>query len=56
MVSLRVTLVLICGILSLVAAIMNYRETVTASWGTYLMFVSAILIFIVAGLLYRQET
>jgi hypothetical protein len=34
---------------------MNYRETVAASWGTWWMFVSAMVIFVVAGLLYRQE-
>ena len=48
-------MVLICAIIALFAAFMNYRESVTVSLGTYLMFISAILIFVVAGMLYKQE-
>jgi hypothetical protein len=55
MVSSGFILVLICGTLSLAAAIMNYREHMTVSWGTGWMFILAIVIFIVAGLFYQQE-
>lgn len=48
-------IVLICGIIVLLVAIMNYREAVTISNVTYLMFVSAILILAAAALMYRQE-
>jgi hypothetical protein len=34
---------------------MNYREAVAASWTHYLMFIGAIGMFIVAGMLYNQE-
>lgn len=39
----------------LLAACMNYRETADQSFGTDLMFFSAILIFIVAAILFGQE-
>jgi hypothetical protein len=51
----RYLMVLICGIIALVAAVMNYYEAGIISNGTYLMFISAILIFGVAALMYRQE-
>jgi hypothetical protein len=35
---------------------MNYRETATMSFGTDLMVLSAVLIFVAASVLYRQET
>jgi hypothetical protein len=34
---------------------MNYRETAVLSFGTDLMFLSAVLIFVAAGMLYRKE-
>jgi hypothetical protein len=48
-------MVLICGILVLFAAFMNLREAVSASWTNYLMFIGAIGIFIVAGMMFNQE-
>jgi hypothetical protein len=54
--STRVGLILVCGIIVLLAACMNYRETATMSFGTDLMVLSAVLIFVAASVLYRQET
>jgi hypothetical protein len=54
-VSSRFYLVLICAILVLFAAFMNYRESVSASWTNYLMFIGAVGMFIAAGMLYKQE-
>lgn len=48
-------IVLICALFVLFAAFMNYREAVPVSWTNYLMFVGAIGMFIVAGMLYKQE-
>jgi len=56
MLSTRVGLILVCGIIVLLAACMNYRETATLSLGTDLMVLSAVLIFVAASVLYRQET
>jgi hypothetical protein len=53
--SSRFYLVLTCGIIAFFAAYMNYRETAVASWSTYLMFISAILILIVAGTMYKGK-
>jgi amino acid transporter len=54
-VSSRFYLVLICAVVVLFAAFMNYREAVSASWTNYLMFIGAIGMFVCAGLLYRSE-
>nr|WP_320161567.1 hypothetical protein [uncultured Methanoregula sp.] len=54
-VSSRFALVLICAIIVLFAAVMNYREAVSASWTNYLMFIGAIGIFIAAGMMYKSE-
>ena len=54
--STRVGIILVCGIIVLLAACMNYRETATMSFGTDLMVLSAVLIFVAASVLYRQET
>lgn len=54
-VSSRFYLVLICAVVVLFAAFMNYREAASASWTNYLMFIGAIGMFVCAGLLYRSE-
>ena len=54
-ISTRTCAILACGIIVLLAACMNYRETADQSFGTDLMFFSAILIFIVAAILFGQE-
>jgi hypothetical protein len=55
MVSSRFALVLVCGIIVLFAAVMNYQQAVSASWTNYLMFIGAAGIFIAAFLIYRSE-
>jgi hypothetical protein len=52
----RVFLVVIFGVFALVAAIMNYLESPSVSYTDYLLFITPVLIFIVAGMLYREET
>ncbi len=54
--STRVGLILVCGIIVLLTACMNYRETATMSFTADLMVLSAVLIFVAASVLYRQET
>ncbi len=55
MVSVRVLVVIVFGIISLIAAIMNDYLALGGGCRRYLMYVSAILIFVVAGLLYKSE-
>ena len=52
----RIVLVVILGIFATVAAIMNYLESTSASYTDYILFITPILIFIVAGMLYMEET
>jgi hypothetical protein len=47
-VSVRVLVVLVFGVISLIAAIMNDFRTLGGDDGRYLMFMSTILIFVVA--------
>jgi uncharacterized membrane protein SirB2 len=47
--------VLICAVVVIFAAFMNYRQAVSASWTNYLMFIGAIGMFVCAGLLYKSE-
>jgi hypothetical protein len=51
----RIGAILVCGIIVLLAACMNYRETAGLSFAADLMLLSAVLIFSAAGVLYRQE-
>jgi hypothetical protein len=53
--STRVGLILVCGIIVLLAACMNYREAAGLSLGADLMLLAAVLIFSAAGMVYRQE-
>jgi len=54
-VSPRVGAVLVCGIIILFAACMNYRESAGMSMGTDLILLAAVLIFTTAGVLYVNE-
>jgi len=54
-ISTRIGVILICGIVVLLAACMNYRESAGLSLGADLMLLAAVLIFSAAGVLYRQE-
>jgi hypothetical protein len=54
-ISTRTGVILICGIIVLLAACMNYRETASLSFEAELMLLSAVLIFAAAGMLHRQE-
>jgi hypothetical protein len=54
-ISTRTGAILICGIVVLLAAYMNYRETAGLAFETCLMLLAAVLIFAAAGVLYRQE-
>jgi len=51
----KFAIVLACGIISLAAAVMNYRDTESVSGTGPWMFASAALIFICAALLYHRE-
>ena len=53
--SVRVLVVLAFGVISLIAAIMNDHLALGGDGGRYLMFMSTILIFVVAGLMYKSE-
>ncbi|MDD1704856.1 MAG: hypothetical protein LUP97_06500 [Methanoregula sp.] len=53
--SVRVLVVLAFGVISLIAAIMNDHLALGGDDGRYLMFMSTILIFVVAGLMYKSE-
>ena len=55
MVSPKVIIVVLCGILSLFVAVMNFLESVAMTFFDYWMFIAAILIFVCAGLMYQQE-
>jgi hypothetical protein len=46
---------MIFGIFTLVAAIMNYLESSSVSSTDCLLFITPVLFFIVAGMLYREE-
>jgi hypothetical protein len=54
-ISTRVGLIFVCGIIVLLAACMYYRETAVLSFGTDLMFLSSVLIFIAAAVLQKKE-
>jgi nitrate reductase gamma subunit len=54
-ISTRISAILICGIIVLLAACMNYRETAGLSFEAALMLLSSVLIFAAAGVLYRNE-
>lgn len=53
--SSRFVFVLVCGIISLIAAIMNYRESINATFYDYWMFIAAILILACAAMLYKPQ-
>lgn len=54
-ISTRVGLILVCGIIVLLAACMNHRETAALSFETDVMFLSSVLIFIAAAVLHKKE-
>jgi len=54
-ISTRISAILICGIIVLLAAYMNYRETAGLSFEAALMLLAAVLIFAAAGMLHRRE-
>ncbi len=54
-ISTRIGAILVCGIIVLLAACMNYRETAGLSLGADMMLLAAVLIFSAAGVMYRQD-
>ena len=54
-VSRNVIFILICGIIVLVAAFMNFFESHDSSFSKYILFLSAILILAVAGMLHAMD-
>ena len=54
-VSRNVIFILVCGIIVLVAAFVNFFESPDNSFAKYILFLSAILILAVAGMLYAAD-